>query len=87
MGGVAPNLDVPLVAVAEEEGAAGAGNELSNARGARGGAFPDIYSQGWLVDGEERERGGEEMVVKSEEPAPRCLSVPLFSTLPSGCRL
>lgn len=71
VGGVAPNLDVPLEVVAEDEGAAGGGKELSNARGARGGAFPDIYSQGWHVGGEEREKGSEEMVVKSEEPAPR----------------
>lgn len=71
VGGVAPILDVPLEVVAEDEGAADEGNEFSNARGARGGAFPDIYGQRGPVCDEEKEKGGEEMVVKSEGPAPR----------------
>ncbi|TFY65250.1 hypothetical protein EVJ58_g2080, partial [Rhodofomes roseus] len=53
VGGVAPILDVPVEvdAVAEDEDAA-PGKEFNSARGARGGAFPDIDSQGWRVCGE-----------------------------------
>ncbi|KAH9921792.1 uncharacterized protein B0H18DRAFT_1121249 [Fomitopsis serialis] len=80
VGGVAPILEVvaevevevevEVEAVAEDEDAP-PGKELSNARGARGGAFPDISGQGWRVRSVERKKGDEEMVVKSEEPAPR----------------